>query len=113
MGLGLAPLIFLPLQGLGAPEPQYTNGAHGYYPRIQEATHQEAQSIISIKVSSGTKCVYVCLYETWVGWLIIVAVIFCVGLNVPYFLPALYWSSLTRLWSSTLQRVSKDRRWIH
>jgi len=42
MGLGLAPLIFLPLQGLGAPEPQYTNGAHGYYPRIQE--NQEDQS---------------------------------------------------------------------
>ena len=117
-GTGACTPYFSPSSGAGgswAPVYQWGSWVLPKDPREPRGSkYHQYQSIISIKVSSGTKCVYVCLYETWVGWLIIVAVIFCVGLVVPcYFLPALYWSSLTRLWSSTLQRVSKDRRWIH
>ena len=38
MGLGLTPLLFLPLQGLGAPEPQYPNG---YYPGVHRDYDQK------------------------------------------------------------------------
>jgi len=41
MGLGLTPFLFLPFQGLGAPEPQYLNGAHGYHPGVDGDYNQE------------------------------------------------------------------------